>query len=536
VSVTNNAFASQTSLKLLRLDSNKIGHISNKTFVGLGRLEVLSLRNNEVAALPENLFMHAARLQKIDLARNRIAEVSDRAFSGLENLEILHLEDNYLNFIPTEAFRSIPSLAELYLSGNPLSTVPANAFLPFKSLTVLDLTSCRISSIDDLGFRGLGTLRRLKLTDNNLTDVPTSSLRSFPSLHGLDIGRNPFDSVKPNSFRFLSKLKHIEISGCSRLSEIESNAFGGCIDLEWVTISLNKNLVKIAADAFDAVPTLHHLNLADNKLRHLPETLVPWRNLRGLDLSGNPWQCDCDLGFVPLVLKHLREKAEQGLANNISSSASSDEVTEAPNTPAQVVAGNCAGPDGFQSVSLHDFKAKCPSGGGVGVGNFGSSTTMSDFRDETGVTRDDFDPMRDNNSIAVVISVSVVVVVLVLAFTLFVCVKCRARYRDWAKRYRLWRHSSEASPAASSTASATTKSSCSRGPNYADHFYYPSPYRQSTNTQVHGGHYSPYSPYCSSHQHHHGGAGASDDEYYYVSTSLRGNGDTSAKHIPVTVL
>ena len=51
VSVTNNAFASQTSLKQLRLDSNKIGLISNKTFVGLSRLEVLSLRNNEVSTL-----------------------------------------------------------------------------------------------------------------------------------------------------------------------------------------------------------------------------------------------------------------------------------------------------------------------------------------------------------------------------------------------------------------------------------------------------------------------------------------------------
>ena len=534
VSVTNNAFASQTSLKVLQLDSNKISQVSNKTFIGLGRLETLSLRNNEVGSLPENLFMHASRLKKIDLARNRIAEVHDRAFYGLENLEILHLEDNYLNFIPTEAFRAIPNLAELYISGNPISTILPNSFLPFRSLTTLDLMSCRISSIDDLGFRGLGTLRRLKLTDNNLTDVPTISLRNLPGLRALDIGRNPFELIKPNSFRFLTKLKHLDISGCSRLTEVQSNSFSGCQDLEFVTISLNRNLAKIDPEAFDAVPALHHLNLADNKLSHLAEKLVPWRNLRSLDLSGNRWQCDCNLSFVPEVLKHLREKAEHGLSNNISNSVTSDEVTEAPNTQAQIVAGSCTGPDGFQSVSLHDFKAKCSSGSG---GSFGTATTFSDSRNENGVTRDDFDVMRDNNSIAVVISVSVVIVVLFLALTLFVCVKCRARYRDWAKRYRLWRHSSEASPAASSTASATTKSSCSlrRGPQYADHFYYPSPYRQSTNTQAHGGHYSPYSPYYSSQQHHQG-AVASDDEYYYVSTSLRGNGDTSAKHIPVTVL
>jgi hypothetical protein len=537
VSVTNSAFASQAMLKQLRLDSNKIGRISNTTFVGLSKLEILSLRNNEVEALPDNLFAHSPLLQRLDLARNRIAEVSDRAFGGLESLRILHLEDNFLNFVPTEAFRLIPSLAELYLSGNPLSTVPANAFLPFRTLTLLDLTSCRLGSVDDLGFRGLGTLRRLKLTDNNLTEVPTVALRSFPGLRGLDLGRNPYESIKPNALRFLSKLKHLDVSGCSRLTDIESSAFGGCVDLEYVTVSLNKNLARIAGDAFDAVPALRHLNLADNKLRHLPETLVPWRNLRSLDLSGNPWQCDCDLSFVPQVLKHLREKAEQGLnaTGDSSNGAAGADATEAPNSVAQVVAGSCAGPEGFQSVSLHDFKAKCAAGGG-----FGTATTLSDFQD--GVTRDDFDVLRDNNATAVVVSVSVVVVVLVLAATLFVCVKCRNRYRDWAKRYRLWRHSSEASPAASSTASAATKSSGSlrRPPQYADHFYYPSPYRQPSAGSSQG-HYSPYSPYYSSHHHHqqqqhHHGTVASDDEYYYVSTSLRGNGDASAKHIPVTVL
>jgi hypothetical protein len=246
--------------------------------------------------------------------------------------------------------------------------------------------------------------------------------------------------------------------------------------------------------------------------------------------------------FVPQVLKHLREKAEQGLSNNTVADEASP-VTETPNIVAQVVAGNCAGPDGQHSVSLHDFRTKCPTGS-----SYGTATTLSDLRDGYDVTRDDFnngvDVLRDNNATAVIISVSVVVVVLTLAVTLFICVKCRARYRDWAKRYRLWRHSSEASPAASSTGSAATKSSNSlrRAPQYADHFYYPSPYRQSSSTQGPAGtssssHYSPYSPYYT--QHHQGASalsGDGDDEYYYVSTSLRGGGDTSAKHIPVTVL
>jgi len=385
------------------------------------------------------------------------------------------------------------------------------------------------------------------LTDNNFTDIPSNSLRDLAGLRGLNIGRNPFETIKSNSLRFLSKLKHLDISGCSRLTEIASNAFAGCVDLEYVTISLNKGLTRIAPDAFDAVPALRHLNLADNKLRHLPETLVPWRHLRSLDLSGNPWQCDCDLVFVPQVLKHLREKAEQGLNNSIVTDEALP-VTDAPNNLVEkVVAGNCATPESQHSVSLHDFRVKCPTGN-----SYGTATTLSDSRDGYDVTQNDYnsnngvDVLRDNNATAVIISVSVVVVVLTLAVTLFICVKCRAKYRDWAKRYRLWRHSAEASPGASSTGSAATKSSSlRRPPQYADHFYYPSPYRhqQSTSTQGPGSsHYSPYSPYYTQQHGQYGqGAGsaalsASDDEYYYVSTSLRGGGDTSAKHIPVTVL
>lgn len=543
VSVTNNAFASQANLKTLHLDSNKIGQISNKTFLGLSRLEVLSLRSNEISELPQNLFMFASQLKRIDLSRNRISVVHDQAFARLENVGVLHLEDNYLNSIPTEAFRHIPSLAELYLSGNPLVSIAANAFLPFKSLTVLDMSSCRIENIDDLGFRNLGPLRRLKLADNNLTDVPTGALRNLPALRFLDIGRNPFDTIRPNALRFLGKLKHLTITGCPRLTEILPNAFSGCMDLESVTISMNRALVRIAGDAFDAMPTLHHLNLADNRLRHLPESLVSWPLLRSLDLSGNPWQCDCDLIFIPHLLKVLRERAQLGY-NLTSTSQNPDEsyFTDTYPIPGNFVAGNCAGPDNQISVSLHDFHTSCPTGK-----SFVTATTVFDSRsydvtDDYNTNLNGVDILRDNNQTAVIISVTVVVVVLSLAIILFICVKCRHQYRDCAKRYRQWRHQTDTSPGVSSMGSNGTKSSSlRRPPQYADHLYYPSPYRQSNSSGSSGAHYSPYSPYYTQqhpHLHHQGSVplSASDDEYYYVSTSLRGSGDTSAKHIPVTVL
>ena len=57
--------------------------------------------------------------------------------------------------------------------------------------------------------------------------------------------------LSTGSFKSLTKLKSIDISGCGKLLAIDSGAFSGCIDLQRVTISLNRYLSHISAEAFD---------------------------------------------------------------------------------------------------------------------------------------------------------------------------------------------------------------------------------------------------------------------------------------------
>ena len=139
------------------------------------------------------------------------------------------------------------------------------------------------------------------------------------------------------AFSPLSQLRHVEISGCSQLGSIEANAFQGCLDLKHAVLSQNHALMYLDPQAFDAgLNTLTSLNLAGNGLQTLPSTLVPWSKLHNLDLSNNPWHCNCDLHFVSDMLAQFKSK-------NITSD--------------NIIPGQCASPEPMRGLRLSDIKA-----------------------------------------------------------------------------------------------------------------------------------------------------------------------------------
>lgn len=509
VSVTERAFARLSDLKDLKLDGNKIGQITNNTFFGLTHAEVISLRSNEIAELPDQLFKFAPQLQKIDLARNRIGAIHEGAFLGLDQLKILHIEDNFLTHVPIEALQSLTALAELHLSGNPLKVIPGQAFVNFRGLVSLDLTSCRLTEVHNLAFNGLGTLKTLKLADNNLTDVPTEALRRVPNLHSLSLGQNPLTSIKRGSLSSLGFLKRLDISGCGKLASIEAEAFRGCQDLKHVTISLNRALVFINAQAFDpAMTSLHSLDLADNGLQTLPANLVPWQRLKSLDLSGNPWHCDCDLGFVASVLGHLASKANS----------------------TKVIAGQCATPEAVRGQSLHNWRQDCND---VLV-----EVTEDVFiakEEKVNINAKDAIMQRHeaSNATAVIVSVSIVVTVVTLTIVVFAYLKF-CKHHDWIKELKWRRHDSNAFKS---------------GPYLSgDNYIYTSP--RLHHTYVYHGQSPLHTQYLQNTSSSTNTDSNTEDEYYYVShygqqqhcdtAVVMANGfgtmGTIGKNIPVTVL
>ncbi|KAH8339258.1 hypothetical protein KR074_009124 [Drosophila pseudoananassae] len=302
VSIPELSFKYHAKLQELHLDHNKIGQVSNKTFQGLSTISVLNLRGNLIAELEYRTFSPMVKLAELNLGQNRISHIDPHALDGLVNLRVLYLDDNSLTTVPGElTFQALPALAELYLGTNSFMTIPGGAFQDLKGLTRLDLRGAGLHNVSGEALNGLEALRYLDLSDNNLAAIPTAALQRLGRLEQLSIGQNDFEVIPSGAFAGLRELRQLELTGAKRLRRVENGAFSGNTNLEHLNLSSNKQLSELPATALGGLPHLSTVVLKANQLGSLDEGLVPWADLQSLDLSENPFVCDCRL----LWLHHL---------------------------------------------------------------------------------------------------------------------------------------------------------------------------------------------------------------------------------------
>merc|ERR1712066_762356 len=119
-----------------------------------------------------------------------------------------------------------------------------------------------------------------------------------------------FTVLEQEAFLSLGKLRSLHISGCPQLVEVSAGAFSELNDLEGLEMSSNRKLSLIHPEAFGSVISLRTIDLSKNGLSSLSSSLLPWSSLASVDLSANPWHCDCDVSFLKTVILSAVNKSD----------------------------------------------------------------------------------------------------------------------------------------------------------------------------------------------------------------------------------
>ncbi|XP_039614634.1 leucine-rich repeat-containing protein 70-like [Polypterus senegalus] len=307
------------STTVLFLSGNNISQVLPEDFKRLEKLSVLFLNNTGLVRFAPKALKHLHRLYYLHLNNNLLQHLEPDTFVGLSNLHFLYLHHNEIQYLPDKIFNSLPALNLLELQGNKLKTISCQALFGMSRLKTLNLANNMISFISSLAFTNLGKLEILSIKGNLLCQIPSRLFEHLGNLKWLDLSGNPIKLITSASLKGLknllylsvenAKIKHIDIHAFDELKKLKHlvlsnnyinviypNTFSFLKHLKYLHLDRN-NISNLHSKTFYGVAfSLKLLNLRDNKLAYLHSNV--FRSLDSLifvNVSKNPWQCDCRL-------------------------------------------------------------------------------------------------------------------------------------------------------------------------------------------------------------------------------------------------
>ncbi|XP_027778359.2 matrix-remodeling-associated protein 5 [Marmota flaviventris] len=160
----------------INLGFNSIQALSETSFAGLTKLELLMIHGNNIPSIPDGALRDLSALQVFKFSYNKVRVITRHTLQGLSSLMRLHMDHNRIEFVHPQAFQGLLSLRLLHLEGNVLHQLHPDTFCTF---TFLD------------HFR-LSTVRHLYLADNTLQALPDGMLQNMPLLENLYLHGNPW--------------------------------------------------------------------------------------------------------------------------------------------------------------------------------------------------------------------------------------------------------------------------------------------------------------------------------------------------------
>lgn len=290
----------------------------------------LIINNNELTCLPAEI-TQLTNLGTLQLSGNKFSELPD-IFNNF-NLTLLDISHNNLTALPPSVGNQ-PMLLELYINNNQISTLPA---LTLPDLEILNLSNNQLTQLlpDDYNLVNLKNLtakynriQQLPLFFNSpklsILNVAHNKLRALSELKGLpqlkelylhhnDLNQTSFSPIFWNRSPDL-RLLH--------LSHNQLTAFPMSLPSSLYILNMSNNYIDSWAESAGYYPHLHYLNLSNNALPCIPESI--YQNLPHLStliLDNNR------LNTLPLSLERLSYLKKFSILDNPDMGSTISQIT-----------------------------------------------------------------------------------------------------------------------------------------------------------------------------------------------------------------
>lgn len=310
----------------------------------------LAWRYSRITAVTEELFSNLLNLTHLDLSHNQISSIDEAALQHLTSLRSLNISSNAINFLPHGLFLNNHHLNEVYIANNYIQSVPFHALAPLKELYVLDLSFNKLNEIQDdifvlnrkmhtlqlqsnlisrlsqRTFHHLYDLKSLNLVNNSLTELPKNLFKDLAKLTYLNLASNSIHTLLPDAYKGLGQLRWLNISDnplivlptrifqhtllletlwidTTYIEVVQKHTFNGLRYLKELSMKDNIHLEDLEGNMFSQIRNLNYVDLSRNNLTTLPHSLDTLKNLTNLNISQNPWMCDCRMVWFPKWLE-----------------------------------------------------------------------------------------------------------------------------------------------------------------------------------------------------------------------------------------
>ncbi|XP_019619647.1 PREDICTED: malignant fibrous histiocytoma-amplified sequence 1 homolog [Branchiostoma belcheri] len=217
---------------------------------------------------------------------DKTVRLTDRRLSRIpedvlekEETEHLFLSRNRLKVLPS-SFTRLGCLTKLYLDNNCLSAFPTELF----ALLELEELSLADNNIDNLPEQigRFSKMETLLVFGNKLHSLP-SSIGSLTHLQSFDAHRNCLHEL-PTGFSQLQNLKNLYLSQ-NQLEEVPAVVLDVGTSLQVLDVAMNK--LRHLPEDIDRLEVLERIDAGENKISTVPKRLCNLSRLRWLSLMDN---------------------------------------------------------------------------------------------------------------------------------------------------------------------------------------------------------------------------------------------------------